>query len=373
MRSSAGRICRAQILAPQGQSYGACFTRLPRKTIEFVPAEYLDRTRPTTVNSGSPVRDPTSGQSYRRYDLHYRLASPSGEPSTEAPPPRPRMTAGRHRRRPPLPPDRTAACRAGVDRLQAQLTGLESRLDELTQSEEAFEINEPNPELVAEVIAELSRVTGLPGDPFPLVVECRGPVCSVTPRDPTDTKMKIAWTCDTGEGRERCFVDRTSDGWYSRLHRAEFRNALFARVDLARGVTHAQATGPAYVRVRPVADRAKADPFAVLCELEARVEASGVLQACERRFPGAGLLTLKLSVPGPDTPAGSERHIGIEDAGDLAGTPLGSCIVQALRAAAATHEIPETRNGLVANPKIQAPGVMRTWSARCKPTAPTSP
>jgi hypothetical protein len=119
------------------------------------------------------------------------------------------------------------------------------------------------------------------------------------------------------------------------------------------------------VLVRPAADQAKADPVEVLCAFRKSVAASGVFEACQHRFPAApGTLIFQTRVPGPDSAA--EHHLSIDAAGDLAGTPLGRCLIDAARTAAAGHDAPEARNGLVSESELRASSLLETWNGKCR-------
>jgi RNA polymerase sigma-70 factor (ECF subfamily) len=363
-----GRICRAQVLVPlvpgPPQDFTRCFTPPTVQNVEFVPLEYLDRRRPASVNVGTPVRDPLSGESFDRIDLHYRLATPTGEPTTD---PLPRaggsLKPGRHRQWPPLPAGRSAACRAEVASRQARLEAALARGDQAIAAEELFAADDPNPGLVPEVVRELARLTAFPEQA--VAVECRGRICKATPRDRSDPAMKVAWRCEQLAGQERCLPDPQGQGWFNRLDRLARGSAIIARAELERSAFATPGDpASAYLRIRAEADRGKADPSVVVCQLARALDAAGTMRDCERRRPAAtGTLQVKLTVPGPGS--ASDRHVAVDAAGSLAGSPLGGCLIESLRAAAALP-IPETRNDLVYELSLRPPQTMSGWLRRCQ-------
>jgi hypothetical protein len=332
-------------------------------TIEFVRREYLNAWRPTSVNSGTPVRDPVSGLSFSRHDMYYRLATITGDPLPwDQQPKNVALSPGRHRARSPLPDARSGACRAEVARLDTQLAAIEAKGDLLLRPPEAFAVNDPNPALAAEMLTRLAAVTGLAGDPFPLSVECRGPVCLVAPRDPADRSLDIVWKCELVDGQERCPPDTEGPGWFARLSKASHHRAYFAFVEPARAPRREDVRA-AYVRIRPASDRDKLDPFVPLCAMEAGVRREGVLERCEA-LGGKGTLELRYMVPGPELERGPNQRITVDGGGDLAGTPAGECLLRGLRDAAAAQDASGTRNGYALYGRIELPGGLPTFWAR---------
>jgi RNA polymerase sigma-70 factor (ECF subfamily) len=358
-----GFVCHVEILAARGmRSYADCYIRTSEPTIEFVPRDYLNAWRPTSVNSGTPVRDPLSGLSFSRHDMYYWLATITGDPLPWAQQPKNvTLAPGRHRASAALPAARSGACRGEVARLQTQLAAVEAKGDLLLRPAEAFAVNEPNPALTAEVSSRIATVTGLAGDPFPLSVECRGPVCLVAPRDPADRSLDIVWKCAIVDGQERCPPDTDGTGWFARLTRASHHSDFFGFVEPARAPRREDVRA-AYLRIRPPSDRDKLDPFVPLCAMEARVRRDGVLERCER-LGGKGTLELRYLVPGPELEA-SDHRIALDGGGDLAGTPAGQCLLRGLREAAAVEDASDTRNGYAVYGRIELPGGLPTFWAR---------
>jgi hypothetical protein len=300
-----------------------------------------------------------------RFDLHYALASPTGAPVPWADRPAETPLAPRRHRTWPAPaPDQSAACKSEFARLEAQLAAILARGDEVLRLEEAFAINEPNPQQSAEVETLLAAVTGLSGNPFPLRVECRGTVCALEPRDPADPRLAVKQICRDVNGRKHCQFDDEGDGWFARLTRASRRHERIGRVDPALAGQR-----PALLRLRSALERSRADPFTEACTFGQRVHEQDVLAACEREAPGAGKLDLKVNIPGPDDP---NRHITLDHAGDLDATPLGRCIVARLQALAGATEVPATRSGLVASRTLSFPGARDLWAGRnpCRASEP---
>jgi hypothetical protein len=350
-----GVVCRAQVLLPANATGGhrSCFGPSPHlhAPADWALKDYLGSRRSFSFGNDTPVRDPLSGKSFKRIDVHYRLASATAErmPLEQRPP----MVELSPRRQ------RSTACTREVARLQGELAAVLARGDEALRPEEAFAINEPSPSTAAEVLAVLPGVTGLAGEPFPLRVECRGTVCTIQPREPGEPRMEIKRVCEVRDGLEQCRIDRDHDGWFSRLSGLR-RHPLIARVE------EPTPRRPAYLRVRSALERSRLDPFEAACAFGERVEREDVIASCLREAAGAGTLDVKLSVPGPDEP---DRHIVIDHAGELAGTPLGRCLVDRLREIAAAVELPATRHSLVVHRSPTFPGARDLWAGRplCPP------
>jgi RNA polymerase sigma-70 factor (ECF subfamily) len=357
-----GSICIVQVLVPEGERL---WTFCPAKTAELtsnlVPADHLSHGSPSSIGNETPVRDPLSGQSFRRHDLRFRLARPDAEPVPWAQRPAlAPLAPGRHARWASASAGASGACRAEIARLEARLATLYARGDELALPHEAFASSVANPDLIPEVRREIARITGLPETTaFPLALECRGTICALSVRDARDPSLLISWRCETRAGRERCKVDTRGNAWFARLLSDGHRSDLFARIDPPSALTPQRALGPFFLRLRPPAERDRADAAAVLCALDE--QAPLLFERCEREPPAAGALTLQLRVPGPNDHA---SRIAISDAGPLAGTPLGRCVLGGLRAAADLLEVPPTHNGLVTTATLHFPGARSVWPSR---------
>ncbi len=353
-----GLVCRVQVLLADSQTSDfedACFVS-PSRARHQLLRDYLNRRRSLTIGNATPVRDPVSNVSATRFDFLYALASPTGAPVAWATQPEKEPLApGRYRVWPAPGSDRSAACKDAFARLEGELATILARGDELLRLEEAFAINEPNPQQVPEVVKLLAEVTGLSGAPFPLRVECRGNVCSLEPRDPTDPRLGTKEVCHEAEGRRICQLVPEGSGWLSRLDKAQHRHEQIGRVDPAA------AGRPTLLRLRSALERGRADPFQEACAFGERVRNEDVLRACEREMPGTGTLDLKVNIPGPDDP---NRQITLDHAGTLDGQPLGRCIVTRLQALAAAVELPVTRSGLVLPRSLDFPGASDLWTGR---------
>jgi len=334
-----GHVCRVELFVPEGAAEDGCFTpsiTRPQRinAMGNMPRDYFDRTLSLTYGGSTPVRDPATGESLTRVRALYHRATLDATPVPfEERPAPPLPMAGRHRQRLQGPRLRSPACQAEVTRLEASLATLETQLDEFLPIKEAFPLNDDNPELVPEVTRELARLTGLAGDPFPLSVECRGPVCLVRRRSETEPTK--------GDG----------ESWYSRLESGRRRSAIFA------DVRHASAES-AYVRVRALADRNNADPRSIACELGRKVAAAAVFESCRTVASEAGTLRLVVRIAGPGEP---DRALAFDAAGSAAGTSLGRCVVDRVRAVAATIAVPQTWNSLVAHAVLELPGATSLW------------
>jgi RNA polymerase sigma-70 factor (ECF subfamily) len=361
-----GIVCRVQLLVPEDdRSYGGCFEHAPGE-IEGIPGEYLDAARPSSVNSGTPTRDPLSGRSFHRYDFHYRLASLDGSPVPLAGrPPLPPIAPGRHRDWPPVAPGREPACREEAARLLRTLRTVERKGDGLLREEEAFAVNAATPALVPQVTAELKRALKLEGAAFPFAIECRGPVCAVEPRDWDAPDLSLPWRCQAVAGREHCFVDDTVPSWYRTLEEATRANAVLARSRPPRRAGMAQRPTPLYLKVWTEEERRRADPFAVLCRFAEHAQPAALVARCqEQHGPAAGVLSLRLNIPGDPEAALASGRVEIEAGGDAAASRAGDCIVRGLRAAASSFEVPEVRHGLVTYRKLAFPGARDLWADR---------
>jgi RNA polymerase sigma factor (sigma-70 family) len=327
-----GRICQVRLLVPEGRFALLGCTSHQEGSERGIPRRYLGRPG-TMYKASSPTLDVASGESLQRVEMLFSLANPRMEPvevedRSRLPPLRP----GRHRMRRPLPADRGAGCRAQVSRLGDKLAALEDRVDDVTHLQDVFTSSDPNPGLVAGARRELARLLGATPAALPLEVQCRGPVCAATPV--SETEPTVARWLD----------------WWRVLDRERRQSAMFERIephtdDLALflgghpGVPISP--GPIYVRVRGDQDRAKADPVVVIREFLRRVDSAAVFARCKQSHVGMGALNVQLRIEK------GERALALESGGAALATPLGVCIMEELRALAASTEVPDTRDGLV--------------------------
>jgi RNA polymerase sigma-70 factor (ECF subfamily) len=312
-----GIVCRVTLLVPEG-GLAALQRCIPHEegTASGIPSQYL-HDRGVVWTAGRETRDLVSGDKLQQLGLFFRLATPQAYPAqTEAPPRRPPLASGRHRRRSPPPADRSLDCRAEISRLGDVLAALELRTDEVVRPHEVFASSDPNPDLAPEVGRELAGILGLPPQSFPFDVECRGPVCSATPKNEKDPAM-ASWP-----------------DWWKILQRRR-QSALFAVIDTP------PVLGTIHVRVRTPEDRAKADPSEVVRGFLRAVASADVFARCKSAHTGWGTLVVRVTVPK------GTGQLTIETEGKGARTPLGACIVDDLAAIASTTEVPETRASLV--------------------------
>lgn len=388
-----GRVCLARILVPQtapneGRHAEWCFplsrARMAPLTSPLVwspedhesPAvalrNHLDERRPYVPASDSSVRDAVSGQSFVKHLYHFRVAQPTGD---ELPLKKRRawtpfdlaVAPGRHRPFSAPPATRSPACRHEFVRLCRALEDVLARSDHRLSLDETYKSNITNPGLVAEVEQELGRLTGLAVKPFPLVVECRGFVCALTPRDPESQATRIELACKDRERSTGCSFDAESDGWFPRLWRAIPRNSVFSRVVWPGSRWPAR---PIYVSIRSPGDRSRPDPWSVACDFGQRVDRANVIETCAREWPAQGGLALSFGIPDP---ARSVRRITVVASGALASTPFGTCVLTGVRAIAEEFEVPETRSGARLVTDLRFPGARTLWDERSNPCAPPSP
>jgi hypothetical protein len=189
-------------------------------------------------------------------------------------------------------------------------------LGERARVGEVFALSAPTSELVPEVRREFSLFLGLDIDNFPFETECRGPVCTVTPKDKDDPVM-ATWI-----------------SWWRRFEKAGRDSVWFADIQAP------MSPGTIFVRVRPEADRPKVAASSVARELIGRVDVAGVFERCKQGNFGTGPLLVQLGLEK------GGRKLGIEAGGTAANTPLGTCIVNEVRDIAGAIDVPDTRTGV---------------------------
>ena len=322
-----GAICRVQMLVPRGEKVQDCFPLHP-------PGWPFQSS--FTTGASIPVFDPVGGQSYTRWDVHYRLRT---APSPTAPPP---LSAGLLAPR-PTPAGLASGCRRRVEEVRQQVIQVETRLSRQVRTEEAFAAGAPRSDAETEVHAEVVRLLQTV-DRASFTVECRGDLCAV----------RLRRGVDVGES------------WDLRLHQAAFRSPRVA----PELVVRRNREKPTATFVRLLSDSARARTSSVMF-VEATVRAmdrSGMLAACEGSFPGErGALEVLIRYHAPDDTGSREppsAPFTIAHGGPLAGSPLGRCVMDRLEAFHATLEVPSLRNGYRFDTTLDFPGVRSWWGRR---------
>ena len=354
-----GLVCKVQLLVPAGLRPWDCFPG----GRETWPEGHLDRRQPTSIGNQTPIADPVSKRSFARHDLHYRLASVTGEalPADRRvlPPP---VTPGLGKLR-VLPGALSDRCQAQGQRLLSEITQLETRISRVLMAARAFEASEPNRAAKQDVSKEIARILTLEGKTLPFQVECRTLICSVTPTAALDPAMAIDWECKSAPGQPQlCMPRRNESSWWARLDSGMRDSAI-----LGQGFPPHRRGGqdmPAYVRVQPLADRHRTSPRQYMCQVWQLVRDAGVLEKCEARHGGeSGEVEVKASFPGPDDPlVEGRRRATVDIGGELGSSALGRCVGDSLGALLDQQEVPELRGAMVSYKKLKFPGIASLWS-----------
>jgi RNA polymerase sigma factor (sigma-70 family) len=355
-----GLICKVQLLVPLGLTTSSC---LPDSREPWL-GDRLDTHRSLSGGNDTPVVDPLSKKSFTRHDMYYRLASVTGDPvPRDKRPPLPPIAPGLGQPG-EIPAGLSAECRNEARQLLEEIARLETSIAAQAMPAEAFAASEPNPGLVASTAREVARLLGLGDKPLPFQVTCRGSICALAPTAALDPALAIEWDCQpVAPGRPQfCNPSRGQDDWAIRLRRGLQDSAV-----LAEGFPPLKRDGeevPAYVRVRPAADRDRVNPLVHGCKMIDEIRAARLLERCEASHPqDRGKLTVKLTYPAPDTPlVDGRRRVGIDVGDELGPTPIGRCVADSVRALMDRHEVPELRNGMVNHRHFTFPNIAAYWS-----------
>jgi RNA polymerase sigma factor (sigma-70 family) len=300
--------------------------------------------------SGDPVWDPVAGLPLTRVQSSYRMASPDGSPIPfERQPPRPPLTIVRHRPAPPLPASATPACRTAYEEAVAEREALERLADRDLDADVAFGTNAPEPATTAEATRHVERMLG-PDLAGRLQVECRGPVCRVTPRDPSDPSTAIAWDCHDGG---LCLPAADEQAWFRRLAPRNEKRPFWKRSSRGPLRTARGEILPHY-QLLPVEDRDKPDGMTILQRFVEPLRRSRLIEECERRFPATGRLAFTLELTATD--AEGRSHIEAHYGEALGGSPLARCIADGVDAARASFTVPPHTGGATIKAKLDFPG-----------------
>ena len=339
-----GDACRLTLLAPISLRHtDLCFDDDFRNRIR----DYVGSR--TTTGSPKPVWDPLSGLPLKRIELRFRMVDPDATPVPFASQPRRQPpTILRHQIRPPIAASATPECQEAYRQALAERAALEKIADRDVQAQAAFPTNGRNPEGTAEARRIVQKVLGA-DLAARLDVECRGPICRVSPRAADDPLTAFRWSCDT---RGWCQPAPGDEVWFRRLavdgDARRFWGLEGEPLKTPRGEME-----PHY-RLLPVEDRNKPTGMSVLRKFADELRSSGMLKTCEGRFPAKGRVAFSLRLTAPDDQGRS--HIEIHRGGELGGSPLAGCITRAIEDARATFEIPAHAGGAVIHADLEFPG-----------------
>jgi hypothetical protein len=188
-------------------------------------------------------------------------------------------------------------CVQETSRLASQLVELDHLRDQHTPPRERFQAAEPNRALTDAFRAAVDGHIPLSGR-SPVRAECRGDLCRV-------------FVSPAGRGDQRLAALRESQFVGENLKELEPDDdgLLFERKD------------PDSISGSDLLQNALQD-----------FEASGAVEACQAKFPGAaGTLDAQVTIVPPGEGQGRSAGISVQSAGALAGTPLGKCIDSAFQ------------------------------------------
>ncbi|HXU80297.1 MAG TPA: hypothetical protein VN914_02795, partial [Polyangia bacterium] len=250
--------------------------------------ELGERVAGIEFHAGTPGKDPLSGAGVSQRDVFIALAAPSGKrvPATlRSEPPAVETT--------PLPGN-AGGCAAEVKALRAQIQRAKDDQQAHLSPDERFARGAPAPKLTDELRAVIASK-------FPdatstgLELECRALVC------------RARW--------EKGPLD-----WSHQLYDVPAFRAM------ADGALYSQAI---YFVMAP---ERRADGLGFLKDLVKRFMAGRAAADCEARFPARGTLSVKLHLPktGEPNEAGELGRVLASYGDELAGTPLGKCLEEAI-------------------------------------------
>jgi hypothetical protein len=233
-------------------------------------------------------------------------ATPAPAPKAGASSPSGRQALPRLRpaNAPPAPvPADLPTCQSRLVAVQAEIAGLDRRIERHRNPMEVFDRGQPNPPLTAEVASALRRtVGGTTGGALPVELQCRAQVCCAKAPDADSIKRFVEPAVEAFRDQRR--LQGGGLGWRGP------REACF--------------------RLRPPA--APAEAFDLVSDAVTRFRKSGAVERCQQRFAADGTLETRINLVGDegdleDAPLGLSVRIG----GKLAGTPLGDCIAADLK------------------------------------------
>jgi hypothetical protein len=250
--------------------------------------EMRERTSGMGFHSGNPSKDPLSGVALSQREVYLALADPSGKRM-----PLPRPTPAPSISLAPLPAN-AAACAAERQALRAQIQAARADADAHLWPPERFEKGTPNPKLAEELRGHMVDKFGAPATAA-MVVECRSLICR--------TQWKDA-----------------PPNWHNQFFREPWYRKMVDGMMVGRDVFMVMAPGP------------RADGMGFLETLVKKFEASAAPDDCARQFPATGILMVKFHLPKTGEPSedGEAGRISAVYGDTLAGTPLATCLQEAL-------------------------------------------
>ena len=203
---------------------------------------------------------------------------------------------------PPVPAD-LPTCRARLVAVQAEVAGLDRRIERHRDPMEVFDRGQPNPALTAEIATALRRTDGgATGGDLPVELQCRAQVCCAKAPDADSMKRFVEPVVEAFRDQRR--LQERGLGW----------------------------RGPREVCFHLRPPGAPAEAFDLVSDAVTRFRKSGAVERCQRSFAADGTLETRINLVGDegdleDAPLGVSVRIG----GKLAGTPLGDCVATELK------------------------------------------
>ncbi len=278
--------------------------------------EVARRTFSLGIPPGNPSKDYGTGEALTEMEVFLMLNHPSGAPERSGSTVEPAL--------PEAPVPATAsACVAERDRLQMQIRAWREDIEARVLPHERFpagpanpELSLANPELSAEVrrrvVAHFPRLHTVTVE-----VECRANICAARwPSGPP------SWVSELQ--RDRWFHTATE---------------YIVRVDDNLVTLRSGGRVEAFL---VMASRPRADGGAFLRELVDTFEGGPTLDDCAARFPAAGSLQVRfdLTRTGDGPRQGEPARLTARFGNTLAGTPLGTCLQDAIEAQILSAPLP---------------------------------
>jgi hypothetical protein len=212
--------------------------------------------------------------------------------------PRPLVLRAEHASSPPPPAD-LPACQARLAATLAEQAALARKIERNRGVFEVFDQSEPSPALSTAYAALLGQAA--PQEGPRAEVQCRGRICCVRPADDVD-------------------IEKLLTPWFDAL----------AQQDRMRGGPSWRGPRQACFRTHTTDDPPEASDLVGAAISTFR--RAGVIQRCQQNFRDEGHLDARINIVADegdleDAPVG----ITIRPGGQLAGTPLGQCLVTELR------------------------------------------
>jgi RNA polymerase sigma-70 factor (ECF subfamily) len=330
-----GPVCEVAILIPDGVDRFSCHPK-PDASLW----DHLSSGMNNLVDSGTPFHDPIKRASYTKMSLLQRFARDDGAPVPVGQRPRPVLGYDFAQARPTMPATLPDRCRRSWRTLEAKLDELETWVQEV-QPEQAFAASAANPTLAGRAERWARGVLGRASGRLPFEIECRARVCALSPAG-EDDPLAIKWQCQeaTGTLPRHCFPARNGGDWVQLL---EGKARRFGRLRFP--VRQGDRTRPAYLVVRDLGRDRRPGPWTAVIAFADSFPWREAIAACDRQFPGKGILKTKLVVPVTTGEEDPPKRVSLEVGGELAGTPLARCVSAAIEGASARFTIPAISNG----------------------------